>query len=505
VKNQIDRVLFLVLLLISARPAFAQDPSPSGPAPTATSSQNTNTVDDPSELSKFKESCGSFNFKNAGGCAELLFTGHPLHIAMGSLAPQNGFGAGLAYVGFIRPTETWRPSWNADAVATPNGSWRAGVYFKFVHTPSGSIIVHHGKPKIKSNLTELPEHTVVNLYAQAISLNKVTYFGLGPVTTGADRSYFGIREVITGANIVKPIFSRWNASLLGEANGRFVDIRPSNGNGSPTIGTLYDETTAPGLSTQPGVLQLAEAFRMRPIFWNDRLHLNYLASYQQFFSPSNTRYTFQRLNIDFSHDFAIYKSTTRFYIPRDANGPDECAIDRANDFPGCSIIKKNQVEDCEKVNGTGSAPCKAISRDLQGNVSFRFFLSTSFTQSNHVVPFYFQPTLGGGDINGNPTLSSYQDYRFRAPNVMLLRQSFEHSIWGPLGFALSADEGKVALSRGDIGSNPWIHSYSTGLTLRAGGFPQVYLLFSWGGNEGTHTIASMNTSLLGGSARPSLY
>lgn len=503
-KNQIGRAVLLISLSIFGPLVFAQDPAPSGSAP-ATSPQSTSNVDDPTELSKFKESCGSFNFKNAGGCAELLFTGHPIHIAMGSLAPQNGFGAGLAYVGFIRPTETWRPSWNADAVGTPNGSWRAGVYFKFVHTPSGSIIVHHGKPKIKSNLTELPEHTVVNLYAQAISLNQVTYFGLGPTTTPADRSFFGIREIITGANIVKPIFSRWNASLLGEANGRFVEIRPSNGHGSPTIGAIYDEATAPGLSTQPGFLQLGEGFRMRPIFWNDLLHLNYTVSYQQFFAPSNAHYTFQRFNIDLSHDFALYRSTTRFHIPRDANGPDECAIDRSGDFPACSLIKKEQVENCEKVSGAGSVPCKAISRDLQGSISFRFFLSTSFTQSDHVVPFYFQPTLGGGDINGNPTLSSYQDYRFRAPNVMLLRQSFEHSIWGPLGFALSADEGKVALHGGDIGSNPWIHSFSTGLTLRAGGFPQVYLLFSWGGNEGTHTIASMNTTLLGGSTRPSLF
>lgn len=54
-------------------------------------------------------------------------------------------------------------------------------------------------------------------------------------------------------------------------------------------------------------------------------------------------------------------------------------------------------------------------------------------------------------------------------------------------------------------SSPWVHSFSTGLTLCAGGFPQVYLLFSSGGNEGTHTIASMNNTLLGGSARPSLY
>jgi hypothetical protein len=89
---------------------------------------------------------------------------------------------------------------------------------------------------------------------------------------------------------------------------------------------------------------------------------------------------------------------------------------------------------------------------------------------------------------------------------MFLRENFEHSIWNlPIGFTLMADEGKVALTRGDLGSSPWIHSFSTGLTLRAGGFPQVYLLFSWGGNEGTHTIANVNTSLLGGTSRPSLF
>jgi hypothetical protein len=128
------------------------------------------------------------------------------------------------------------------------------------------------------------------------------------------------------------------------------------------------------------------------------------------------------------------------------------------------------------------------------------------TGSTSQVPFYFQPTLGGADINGVPSLSSYEDYRFRAPNILLLRESFEHSIGKlPVGFLLGADQGKVALTKGDLGSNGWLHSYSTGLTLRAGGFPVVYLLFSWGGNEGTHTIANVSTSLLGGSARPSLF
>ena len=78
---------------------------------------------------------------------------------------------------------------------------------------------------------------------------------------------------------------------------------------------------------------------------------------------------------------------------------------------------------------------------------------------------------------------------------MVIRESFEHSIWNLLvGFTFIADQGRVALTRGGLGSSPWVHSFAAGLTLRAGGFPQVFVLFAWGGNEGTHTIASINTS-----------
>jgi hypothetical protein len=122
-----------------------------------------------------------------------------------------------------------------------------------------------------------------------------------------------------------------------------------------------------------------------------------------------------------------------------------------------------------------------------------------------VVPFYFQPTLGGSDINGNSTLPSYQDYRFRAPNTVLVRASFEHSLYGPVGVIGMVDEGKVAIRRSDLTLNHLLHSYSAGLTLRAGGFPMISLLFSWGGHEGMHTSARISDSLLGGSSRPSLY
>lgn len=460
--------------------------------------------DNPSELSKLQQSC--FNFKGLAGCAEELFTGQPVHIAVGSIAPQNGFGAGLAYVGH-KTTDNWRVTWDTDAIASNNGSWRAGIYLKLVDTHEKTPTVEFGTKgrNIKTNLTNLPERPVINLYAQTITLNKLTYFGLGPDATEAGRSFYGMRQTIVGASAIKPFYARLTAAFYGEMNGRFVDIRPSLDQPSPTIGALYTEATAPGLTTQPGTLQLGEGARMRPIFFDDFLHLDYNFAYQQFVAPSSS-FTFQRLTTDLSHQFAIFKKTTRFHLPRDTNGPDECSIDRDSENPECSVDKFAQYPECLKGQQTPSSECKELSRDLQGSFGFRVYSVLSMTPGGDAVPYYFQPTLGGGDINGNYTLSSYQDYRFRAPNVLLLRGSFEQSLGSlPLGITLMADEGKVALTRGGLGPSLWLHSFAAGLTLRAGGFPQVFLLFAWGGNEGTHTIANVNTSLLGGSTRPSLY
>jgi hypothetical protein len=490
------RAAVILLLTVLAAPTLsAQQP---------TSSSDTGP-DNPSELYKLQHSCN--NLKGLIDCGQELFTGQPIHIAVGSIAPQNGFGAGIAYVGH-KTTENWRITWDSDAVASDNGSWRAGVYLKLVNTYEKAPTVEFGTKgrNLKPNMTSLPERPVINIYAQTITLNKLTYFGLGPSTLEAGRSFYGMRQTIVGTSAVKPFSAKLSAAVFGEVNGRFVDIRPSLGQPSPTIGTLYTEATAPGLTNQAATMQLGEGVRMRPVLLDDRLHLDYNLTYEQYIAPGNSTFSFQRLTTDLSHQMAIYKKTTRIIVPRDTNGPDECSLDRDSENAECSVDKFARNHECLTAQGTKSPDCKELSRDLQGSFGVRVFSALSMTPGSDIVPFYFQPTLGGSDINGNQSLSSYQDFRFRAPNVLLIRESFEHSIGSlPLGFTFMVDEGKVAFTRGGLGSSPWIHSFSAGLTLRAGGFPQVYLLFSWGGKEGTHTIANVNNSLLGGSARPSLF
>jgi len=422
--------------------------------------------------------CSSFTFGAIGSCAYTLFTDHPMHIAAGSIAPQNGFGFGPAFVAHWTPNESWRLSWDGDAVVSTNKSWRAGAYMTAIWDRHRGIVIKPGGGGGTSNLT-VQEEPVFHVLAQSISLNTIPYFGIGPDTSDTARSYFGMRETVVGANATWPVLQKWHLALYGEANGRFVDIRSANGQSSPSIGQLYSPAAAPGLASQPAFAQFGEGVRFVPALAGGHIRLNYAVTLKEYVAGDST-FSFERLTTDLSHQFPLYLRTRRL-LPNAFNGPDDCS------------------------ESASEHSCPAVTRNLEGSITLRFLMNQSFTPAGHLVPFYFQPTLGGSDIDGNPALASYQDYRFRAPNNILAEARFEHSIYGPFGFTAMLDEGKVALRRGDLDFTHLRQSYSVGLTLRAGGFPMVQLLYAWGGREGTHTTAALNTSLLGASARPSLY
>lgn len=475
--------LLLLLCLLTALPTWAQQGELSGELATE---KATLAHDCSSSSSGAARGSASSNASAGTGssqphisilsCAADFLTADPLHITVGSIAPRDGVGFGPAFVYDHNPTDNWRMHLNADAVVSTNLSWRAGVYLNAIHLSSGKIkVTHQMRHQTKPKTLEVPPSPGVNFYAQMISLNKLLYFGEGDFTSKSQEAMYGMIEGIVGVNALLPLAST-GLGVFGAINGRFVDIRGRYGDTSPSIGLAYSEATAPGLASQPAFAQFGEGLRFDRSFFAAHLDLNYSGTLQEFVAPGSI-YSFRRLSVDLSHTFVLYGKTMASQGAAEG-GPNE----RSGGFPRWNTV-----------------------RNREGTIELDAFLTESVNPGGNVVPFYFQPTLGGSDINGSMFLPSYSDYRWRAPNAVLYRLSTEHSIWGPIGVIALADTGKVAETRGGLGLRHFRQSYGVGVTLRAGDIPQFTFMFAWGGNEGNHTIAVLNPNVYGGMSRPSLF
>lgn len=481
-----SRAVLVVLLVLAAVAALAQGTQ------TNESRLHHEFVAEKDSLA----ACAKFNFGSLTDCGQTLVMGQPMHFTVGSLAPQNGIAAGLAFVEHKNFADEWRTSYDIDGQASANGSWRAGGYMKAYRLLGGSV--YRVAP-------------LFNLYSQSISLSRVDYFGLGPNTTPLNHTTFGFSENITGADAAIPlgIFKAAKLALVAELNLRFPSVRPGSDASLPSIGQLFNEATAPGLSQQAGYMQASEGLRIDPALFLDRIRLNYLLQFQQFVAPANSQYSFRRWNGDFGHDIPLRgllpKKLGNKYYPNRAplyqyNGPDDCTASNGE--------RNISLKRAASAKTDPARPCPIISttEKLEGSINLRAFLSESFADRGSVVPFYFAPTIGGSDINGTPILASYPDYRFRGPDLLLFRGTIEHSLGKlPVGGVFSIDEAKIGLRRDDVSLDHLRHTFSAGFTIRAGGLPVVYFLFAWGGKEGTHSTATISPTLLGSSARPSLF
>src|SRR4029077_9233922 len=152
-------------------------------------------------------------------------------------------------------------------------------------------------------------------------------------------------------------------ALLGEVNGRFVNIRGGGGQTAPSIETVYTNATAPGLSSQPAYVQLGEGFRVKPVI-ADYLQLNYAGKFEEFFAPSSSQNSFLRWTVDLNHTIYLYGYTQSAPKSTDGIGPDSCA-------PG--------GDDC---------PTVSHSRNQNGSIGMRLLLSESINSATSAVPFY---------------------------------------------------------------------------------------------------------------------
>jgi hypothetical protein len=328
----------------------------------------------------------------------------------------------------------------------------------------------------------------------------------------ANGTFYGMQQTISGFSAIIPTPSP--ISFYGEFNVRGVDIRGRHGDTSPSIETRFTEATTPGLTAQPRFVQFGERIRLKPKQLGF-VSLDYSAMLQEFHALSDSHFSFRRFTLDFNHVIQLHQKH-HFLGGNDiasVNGPDDTCFtppagsknkETAPEQPNCSL--PGGVSKLENWPGRKGVPAaERYTIDTVGSISLRTLIVESIANRGSVVPFYFQPTLGGSDINGEQALASYADYRFRSPNLLLTRATFEHSLYWIFGVTSMVDVGKAAVNRNDIALNHLLHTYAAGFTVRAGNIPQIRVLFAWGGKEGSHTTTYVNPALMGGNMRPSLY
>lgn len=469
--NGVSRIAGLALAVcLSAVPAWAQLPDPE---------ESTIGAELRLEAERLKHECGSV--RRLMGCAMVVATGRPIHLSFGSIAPGNGLAFGASFGARHNPSESWRLTWSGDAVRTFGGSYRAGAYMRMIHTSSPEIVVTG--PTDDSSADDLAPRprTVINLFAQSTSLQDVSLYERDD---RASRASFGMRQHQVGAGILAPISSATvtralNLSISGKIAARTFSIWNGTSGDAPGIYDVFNDASAPGLAEQPNYLEIGGGVRIKPSAGR-YLRFNYFLGAQQF--AGGEGFSFQRWTVDLDHELAFY-GTSRPVDERETNTPNEC------DTPAGDI----------------TCPPGPVSRARRGTLNLRVLGITSSTGDGSRVPFYLQPTLGGRDIDQQATLASFDDYRFRGPHLLLFQQTLEHSVWGPVGAWVRADQGMVAGTRGAIRMNALRKSVAAGVTVRAGGFPMVVASYAVGGGEGRHFSFTINTTLLGGSSRPSLH
>lgn len=266
----------------------------------------------------------------------------------------------------------------------------------------------------------------VDFYANAKGLPNMIYYGIGPTVSRTSAAHYSERYVTAGGEVFNPI-SSW-LGIGGRVEGIWPQIDGVTEPGVISITSAFNESTAPGLTAQPNLIHdevYAEVFRQH------KFEFDYKIGYNFYQDTDTGHYTFRRFRVDGLHTFHLFNSAENILTIHDR-------------------------------------------------------LTISGTSDTNVVPFYLQETLGGSDINGDPTLRGFVDYRFRAPDLMLFQVEYDHRVWGPIGLLGFYDTGEVANRAADLSFADMRHSFGFGMSIWAANKAWFKIYVGLGSGEGAH-------------------
>jgi hypothetical protein len=366
-----------------------------------------------------------------------LFVGRGLHPTIGTIVPEGGaaFGLALNSEWHISETPHSRLTTSVEGRVSVEGFWAAGAV-------AHMQVDWYRIPDVGSY--RMPQVTVA---VRHFDLPEMPFFGLGNDSSRDDRSSFELTETELPILADFPLGS--GLTLSAQLNTLFAASDPSS-----TFTSRFSSATVPGIdaSTTHIVPGLAVSYRSPDVLYG--FSGEGRVSYEAYQTLSGGSFTFDRVMARMAVHYGIEQqpfAQASFPYLRSLLGSSRFGVD-AN-------------------------------------------LVISEPRSGNAVPFYLQPTLGGGDINNENWLRSYQNYRFRAPTTVALGASYERRLIDPLGFSVFGQLGQVGQDLGDLDLDldDLKYSVGVGLTVRLGGKALLELSFAWG-DEGFRSFATGNTN-----------
>jgi hypothetical protein len=466
------------------------------------------------------------NLHDAIDCGEGLFSETPLHLTSSSMPPGNGFAIGVVveqdnhFVSpFALPSKTaiapGKPAprlpdfstngipslgsvWSADgrlaAVFSTNGSWL--TYGALTVMPKGYISSHrtdHNDIQVSCNrLGPLCTEKVfgLNFGAAYRSLQTISFYGIGP-SSPAVKYVFRQNETFGSFRAALPLVD-W---LSIEAGFEYRQASLPVTTASNSVSANFNNSSAPGLTSQPGFAHPYLAFRSDPLFYlspkSDDRDLNHTGplmkpylvftlsnsvEYHWFAAQGTSVSSFQQAVVDSDENIQIGSVVRRY-------------VQVAETKVGVSKLWYSIL--AHACGDTGIDWSKTQDYVLKvrqlchfGDVDLRSHIVASRSRADSQVPFYLEPTIGGSDIDSRPSLRAYPDYRFRAPDSLFVQTDYSVPIYDPVGLLLFYDAGTVGSTFSNLSFNQLRQDAGLGVTLSLQGHVAAQGYLAWGAGHG---------------------
>ena len=410
------------------------------PAKAQTPSSSSTAVTGTTDWDQWKRNCSLFHDfgQKFFSCATSTFTARPFHFLAQTVVPGSGVGGGGRYSVDLNAKNGTQNQLQATSVVTIRGVWYAELKFSSQHA-------------ITADWNKSGESLGLNLFVRNRSLPNLPFYGLGSNTNVNNAVRYKQRDTSAGIQVTTPFPDVSWLSAGGTIEGLWPEVGGVSATNVISIQQEDTEQTAPGLATQP-------PFVHEQIFLNPharfltRFELNYKVAYNFYQDASTGHYSFRRLEINAEH---------RFYPQKKKYG---------------GVIEQNYF-----------------------SVLWRY--SVSDASAGHAVPFYLQETIGGSDIDNQPSLPAFKDYRFRGPDLMTVQTEYDRkvcdvcepckkglirTVCDHLGLVLDYDAGKVALRDSDLDFSGMHQSFGGGISIYLAKDVVFRMAVGLGGGEGTH-------------------